>query len=83
VLFRGALLLLPAALLGWSPRVTRAAAAAGVVLFAALHAPFGVLNVAAACIAGAGYAALAVASRSLWPAVLAHGYYNLVLLLSR
>ncbi len=53
------------------------------VLFAALHAPFGALNVAAAFIAGAAYAALAVASRSLWPAVLAHGYYNLVLLLSR
>lgn len=83
VLFRGALLLLPAALLAWSRSTTHRVALGGLVVFAVLHVPFGAPNVASALLAGLAYTALAVRSGSIWPAVLAHGYYDLAAFLMR
>ncbi|WP_280405278.1 CPBP family intramembrane glutamic endopeptidase [Nocardia brasiliensis] len=60
-------------------RVLVVAAAAGVsiVAFAAAHAEFGPMNVVTSAIGGAIYTALVLYTRSLWPAIFCHGFYDL------
>lgn len=65
-----------------APRVVRVfvvAAAAGVSVagFAFAHAAFGPMNVATSAIGGVFYTGLTLYTRSLWPAILCHGLYDL------
>lgn len=50
------------------------------VCFGLLHQEFGVTNVISAAFSGLVYAAMVVLSRSLWPAVVAHAGFNLLVL---
>jgi membrane protease YdiL (CAAX protease family) len=83
VLFRGPLLLAAAAVAGanWSPRtkgaLVTAMVVADTVLFGLAHHEFGIANVATAALSGLVYCLLALGSKSLWPAMVAHATTNL------
>ena len=83
VIFRGLGVLLPLGLLttaATSPARRRATAIILAVVtttgFAAAHAPYGARNIAVAAVLGAIYAALALTSRSVLPAIAAHAWYD-------
>lgn len=78
LLFRGALLLIVArsVTIRRRPALGRLALVVSSVLFGLAHLPYGVGNVVTATVDGLAYGTLALRSRSLWPAVLAHGAYD-------
>jgi membrane protease YdiL (CAAX protease family) len=61
-------------------RVLVMAAAAGVsiAVFSAAHAAFGPMNAVTSAIGGAIYTGLVLYTRSLWPAIFCHGFYDLM-----
>ncbi len=56
--------------------------AASVIPFAFAHQTYGEVNIVSALGGGLLFALLAVGSRSLWPAVLAHGFLDAVILIA-
>lgn len=61
-----------------NPILILSAASVMLVLFAVWHASFGVGNVVFSFVGGALFTALALYTRSLWPAIVAHGVGNLI-----
>ncbi|MCW2092975.1 UNVERIFIED_ORG: membrane protease YdiL (CAAX protease family) [Rhodococcus erythropolis] len=66
----------------WKPsnwKLILSVASVMLVLFALIHLSFGFGNVVTAFIGGAMFTALALYTRSLWPAIAAHGFANLII----
>ncbi len=78
LVFRGALLVYLLRREAASGRRTVAAVAATSLLFGLLHAPAGAEAFAQTSVSSVVYATLAVLSRSLWPAVAAHGTFDVI-----
>ncbi|MGY4102012.1 CPBP family intramembrane glutamic endopeptidase [Nocardia sp. R16R-3T] len=57
--------------------VVAAAAGVSIAVFAAAHAGFGPMNMVTSAIGGAIYTGLVLYTRSLWPAIFCHGFYDL------
>lgn len=77
ILFRSGVL----AVQGWRPSnriLILSAASVMLVLFAVWHASFGFGNVVFSFVGGALFTALSLYTRSLWPAIAAHGFANLI-----
>ncbi|TQC38376.1 CPBP family intramembrane metalloprotease [Rhodococcus sp. WS4] len=81
IVFRNVVLLVKR----WRPHETiliAITATASTALFAASHLNHGTANVVSTLVSGAVYAALALYTRSLWPAIMTHGIYNAVIMVS-
>lgn len=80
LLFRGPLLVAARLCAVYHPRYGRTVmlvvAALSTVAFAFWHLEFGAVNVAAAAAYGTMWAAIALRSRSLWPAIVAHSVFD-------
>ncbi|MGE2847773.1 CPBP family intramembrane glutamic endopeptidase [Rhodococcus sp. 3.70] len=66
----------------WKPsnwKLILSVASVMLVLFALAHLKFGFGNVVSAFIGGALFTVLALYTRSLWPAIAAHGFANLII----
>ncbi len=77
ILFRSGVL----AVQRWKPSnriLILSVASVMLVLFAGWHASFGFSNVVFSFVGGAFFTALALYTRSLWPAIVAHGVGNLI-----
>lgn len=77
ILFRSGVL----AVQRWRPSnriLILSAASVMLVLFAVWHASFGFGNVVFSFVGGTLFTALALYTRSLWPAIAAHGFANLI-----
>lgn len=82
--YRALVLLAQRAVVALTPlrpvRVLVVAAAAGlsIAVFAAAHAEFGAMNMVPSVTDGAIYTGLVIYTRSLWPAIFCHRFYDLV-----
>ncbi|MBF6254013.1 CPBP family intramembrane metalloprotease [Nocardia farcinica] len=58
--------------------VVAAVAGLSIALFAAAHAEYGPMNLVTSAIGGVIYTGLVLYTRSLWPAISCHGFYDLM-----
>ncbi len=58
--------------------VVAAVAGLSIALFAVAHAEYGPMNLVTSAIGGAIYTGLVLYTRSLWPAISCHGFYDLM-----
>ncbi len=84
LLFRGGLLAVMVAIRTgvrgkwWSLGLQVSAVLVSTLVFASAHADYGMWNMSIAAVSGVLLAVLAVATKSLWPAIVTHGLYDTV-----